>query len=95
MQTQSGCHARQRDRGLGAVDVFRPFDLRFSDLTGRIVTLDTMIRIGILTIVVVGLNLLMAMRARCRWARPAFTRWARMPPEFYPLWRPGTESWSA
>ena len=44
---------------LGAVDVFHPFGLRFSDLTGRIVTMDTMIRIGILTIVVVGLNLLM------------------------------------
>jgi branched-chain amino acid transport system permease protein len=44
---------------LGAIDVFRPFGLRFSDLSGRVVTLDTMIRIGILTIVVVGLNLLM------------------------------------
>jgi branched-chain amino acid transport system permease protein len=44
---------------LGAVDLFRPMGLRFSDLTGRVVTMDTMIRIGILTIVVVGLNLLM------------------------------------
>ena len=44
---------------LGAVDVFRPLGIRFSDLTGRIVTMDTMIRIGILTIVVVGLNILM------------------------------------
>ncbi len=44
---------------LGAVDLFRPFGLRFSDLTGRVVTMDTMVRIGILTIVVVGLNLLM------------------------------------
>ncbi|MBN1978831.1 MAG: branched-chain amino acid ABC transporter permease [Anaerolineae bacterium] len=44
---------------LGAVEVFRPFGLRFSDLTGRIVTMDTMIRVGILTILVVGLNLLM------------------------------------
>ena len=44
---------------LGAVDVIRPFGLRFSDLTGRVVTMDTMVRIGILTIVVVGLNLLM------------------------------------
>ncbi|MBN1429979.1 MAG: branched-chain amino acid ABC transporter permease [Anaerolineae bacterium] len=44
---------------LGAVDIFRPFGLSFSALTGRVVTLDTMIRIGILTIVVVGLNLLM------------------------------------
>ena len=45
--------------GLGAVDLIRPFGLRFSDLSGRVVTIDTMIRIGILTIVVVGLNLLM------------------------------------
>ena len=44
---------------LGAVEVFRPFGLRFSDLTGRVVTMDTMIRVAILTIVVVGLNLLM------------------------------------
>ena len=44
---------------VGAVEMFRPMGLRFSDLTGRIVTMDTMIRIGILAIVVVGLNLLM------------------------------------
>jgi branched-chain amino acid transport system permease protein len=44
---------------LGAVDIIRPFGIRFSDLTGRVVTMDTMIRVGILTIVVVGLNLLM------------------------------------
>lgn len=44
---------------LGAVDLLRPGGVRFSDLTGRIVTMDTMVRIGILTIVVVGLNLLM------------------------------------
>ncbi|MBN2083960.1 MAG: branched-chain amino acid ABC transporter permease [Anaerolineales bacterium] len=43
----------------GAIDIIRPFGLRFSDLSGRVVTIDTMIRIGILTIVVVGLNLLM------------------------------------
>jgi branched-chain amino acid transport system permease protein len=43
----------------GAIDLIRPFGLRFSDLSGRVVTIDTMIRIGILTIVVVGLNLLM------------------------------------
>ena len=44
---------------LGAIDVIRPLGVRFSDLTGRVVTMDTMIRIGILSIVVVGLNLLM------------------------------------
>jgi branched-chain amino acid transport system permease protein len=45
--------------GLGVLDLVRPLGLRFSDLTGRVVTMDTMVRIGILTIVVVGLNLLM------------------------------------
>jgi branched-chain amino acid transport system permease protein len=44
---------------LGLVDIVRPMGVRFSDLTGRVVTMDTMIRIGILSIVVVGLNLLM------------------------------------
>jgi branched-chain amino acid transport system permease protein len=44
---------------LGLIDIYRPGGVRLSDLTGRIVTMDTMIRIGILTIVVVGLNLLM------------------------------------
>jgi branched-chain amino acid transport system permease protein len=37
----------------------RPFGLRFRDFTGGMVTFDTLIRIGIMTIVVVGLNLLM------------------------------------
>ncbi len=56
---------------LGAVEVFRPFGLRFSDLTGRVVTLGTMIRIGILTIVVVRL-------ASAHWvptARVSSRRW--------------------
>jgi branched-chain amino acid transport system permease protein len=44
---------------LGLIDVWRPGGIRFSDLSGRVVTMDTMIRVGILTIVVVGLNLLM------------------------------------
>jgi branched-chain amino acid transport system permease protein len=44
---------------LGLIDLIRPFGVRFSDLTGRVVTMDTMIRIAILSIVVVGLNLLM------------------------------------
>jgi branched-chain amino acid transport system permease protein len=44
---------------LGIFDIVRPLGMRFSDLTGRVVTMDTMIRIGILSIVVVGLNLLM------------------------------------
>lgn len=44
---------------LGLIDIWRPGGVRFSDLSGRIVTMDTMIRIGILSVVVVGLNLLM------------------------------------
>jgi branched-chain amino acid transport system permease protein len=44
---------------LGWVDLVRPMGIRFSDLTGRVITMDTMIHVGILTIVVVGLNLLM------------------------------------
>ncbi len=58
--------------GLGAVDLIRPFGLRFSDLTGRIVTMDTMIRIGILTIVVVGLNLLMGFAGQVSLGQAAF-----------------------
>lgn len=44
---------------LGWIEIAQPMGIKFSDLTGGIVTFDTMVRIGILTIVVVGLNLLM------------------------------------
>lgn len=44
---------------LGWIEIARPMDLAFSDLTGGVVTFDTMVRVGILTTVVVGLNLLM------------------------------------
>lgn len=44
---------------LGWVEIAQPGGFDFSDLTGGLVTLDTMVRIGILTIVLVGLNLLM------------------------------------
>jgi branched-chain amino acid transport system permease protein len=57
---------------LGAVDLIRPFGLRFSDLSGRVVTMDTMIRIGILTIVVVGLNLLMGYAGQVSLGQAAF-----------------------
>ena len=43
----------------GLIETVEPFGLRFRDLTGGMITFDTLIRIGILTIVVVGLNLLM------------------------------------
>jgi branched-chain amino acid transport system permease protein len=45
--------------GIGWVEIARPMGLRFRDFTGGLLTFDTLIRIGILTIVVVGLNLLM------------------------------------
>ena len=45
--------------GIGWIEIARPFGLRFRDLTGGMVTFDTLVRIGIMTIVVVGLNLLM------------------------------------
>jgi branched-chain amino acid transport system permease protein len=44
---------------IGWIEIARPAGLRFRDFTGGMVTFDTLIRIGILTIVVVGLNLLM------------------------------------
>lgn len=45
--------------GVGWIETAQPSGLRFRDLTAGMVTFDTLIRIGILTIVVVGLNLLM------------------------------------
>jgi branched-chain amino acid transport system permease protein len=44
---------------LGWIETARPMGLSFADITGGIVTFDTMVRVGILTTVVVGLNLLM------------------------------------
>ena len=44
---------------LGWIEMAEPMGLDFSDLTGGIVTFDTVVRVGILTTVVVGLNLLM------------------------------------
>ena len=44
---------------LGWIEIAQPRGIRFSDLTGGIVIFDVVIRIGMLTIVVVGLNLLM------------------------------------
>lgn len=44
---------------IGWFQTTRPGGLSFADLTGGIITFDTVVRIGILTIVIVGLNLLM------------------------------------
>jgi branched-chain amino acid transport system permease protein len=44
---------------VGLVEMYEPFGFRFRDFTGGLVTFDTLIRIGIFTIVILGLNLLM------------------------------------
>jgi len=44
---------------LGWIEMARPMGFEFSDVTGGIVGFDTLIRVGLLTIVVVGLNMLM------------------------------------
>ena len=50
----------------------RPLDVRFRDFTGGMVTFDTLIRIGIFTIVVVGLNLLMGYAGQISLGQAAF-----------------------
>jgi len=44
---------------LGWVEMARPLGLDFGDITGGIVSFDTLIRVGLLATVVVGLNMLM------------------------------------
>jgi len=57
---------------MGWIEAARPLGIRFSDLTGGIVTMDTMVRIGIFTIVVVGLNLLMGYAGQASLGQAAF-----------------------
>jgi len=57
---------------MGWIEISRPLGIRFSDLTGGIVTMDTMVRAGILTIVVVGLNLLMGYAGQASLGQAAF-----------------------
>ena len=57
---------------IGWVEIAHPLGIRFSDLTKGIVTMDTMVRIGILTIVVVGLNLLMGYAGQASLGQAAF-----------------------
>jgi len=57
---------------LGWVEMVRPLGFRFRDFTGGLVTFDTLIRIGILTIVVVGLNLLMGYAGQISLGQAAF-----------------------
>jgi branched-chain amino acid transport system permease protein len=56
----------------GLVETLQPFGFRFRDFTGGTVTFDTLIRIGILTIVVVGLNLLMGYAGQISLGQAAF-----------------------
>ncbi len=57
---------------IGWVEITRPLGIDFADLSGGIVTLDTMVRIGILTTVVVGLNLLMGYAGQISLGQAAF-----------------------
>ena len=56
----------------GLIETLQPGGLRFRDLTSGMVTFDTLIRIGILTIVVVGLNLLMGYAGQISLGQAAF-----------------------
>lgn len=57
---------------IGWIEAAQPFGIRFRDLTAGMVTFDTMIRIGILTIVIVGLNLLMGYAGQISLGQAAF-----------------------
>jgi branched-chain amino acid transport system permease protein len=57
---------------IGWVELAQPFGIRFRDFTGGMVTFDTLIRIGILTIVLVGLNLLMGYAGQISLGQAAF-----------------------
>lgn len=57
---------------LGSIEFVKPFGVNFSALTSGIVTMDTMVRVGILTIVLVGLNLLMGYAGQVSLGHAAF-----------------------
>jgi len=57
---------------IGWVESAQPFGIRFRDFTSGMVTFDTLIRIGILTIVLVGLNLLMGYAGQISLGQAAF-----------------------
>ncbi len=57
---------------IGYIESAEPAGLNLPDLTGGLVTLDTMVRIGILTIVVVGLNLVMGYAGQISLGQAAF-----------------------
>lgn len=57
---------------LGWIEIGNLFGLEFSDISGGVVTLDTMVRIGILTTLLVGLNLLMGYAGQVSLGHAAF-----------------------
>ncbi len=57
---------------LGWIEIVQPKGFRFRDITDGMVTFDTLVRIGILTIVVVGLNLLMGYAGQISLGQAAF-----------------------
>jgi branched-chain amino acid transport system permease protein len=57
---------------LGWIEIVQPNGFRFRDFTDGMVTFDTLVRIGILTIVVVGLNLLMGYAGQISLGQAAF-----------------------
>jgi branched-chain amino acid transport system permease protein len=57
---------------MGWIEITQPMDIRFRDFTSGMVTFDTLVRIGILTIVVVGLNLLMGYAGQVSLGQAAF-----------------------
>ena len=57
---------------IGWVESAQPFGIRFRDFTAGMGTFDTIIRIGILTIVLVGLNLLMGYAGQISLGQAAF-----------------------
>ena len=57
---------------LGWVEIAQPFGIDFADLTGGLITLDTMVRVAIFTTVLVGLNLLMGYAGQVSLGHAAF-----------------------
>ncbi len=57
---------------IGALEALRPMGLSLPALTGGLLTLDTMIRVGLFTIILVGLNLLMGYAGQASLGQAAF-----------------------
>lgn len=58
--------------GIGWFETVQPGGKDFGDLTGGVITFDTIVRIGILTLVIVGLNLLMGYAGQASLGQAAF-----------------------